>query len=47
MPLINPNKNESEIEFIRRFMNDPKMKEEYSDYKQRLAIAFDMYRRNK
>ncbi len=45
MPVPKPNKGETQDEFIARFMSNDTMKKEYSDQKQRLAIAFSTWRR--
>lgn len=41
---LKPSKGEKEDEFRSRFMSDARMKEEYPDEKQRLAVAGSMYR---
>ena len=39
MPIPIPNKDEAKEDFIKRFMGDEAMKEEYPDDKQRMAVA--------
>lgn len=39
MPLLKPNKEESQEEFTKRFMSDESMVNEYPDEKQRMAIC--------
>lgn len=45
MPLPKPSKNESKDEFIARIMSDEKMKDEYPDKEQRLAIAYSQWKK--
>jgi|WetSurMetagenome_2_1015567.scaffolds.fasta_scaffold711474_1 hypothetical protein len=40
MPMPKPRKDETEQEFISRFMGDPVMVKDYPDQKQRSAIAY-------
>lgn len=47
MPLPKPNKEETETQFVRRFMNNKEMKKDFPDEKQRLAVAFDTWRNSK
>jgi hypothetical protein len=47
MPLPTPIQKESETDFVKRFMNNPVMKEEYKDVKQRVAVAYSTYRKAK
>jgi hypothetical protein len=42
-----PNKEETESEFVRRYMQSEESKKKYPDEKQRLAIAFSVYRKSK
>lgn len=43
-PLLTPNTGESEDEFIKRFMSNDKMENEFPDEKQRLTIARKQYK---
>ena len=47
MPIPQPNKNESEPEFMNRCMGDPIMVNEYPEESQRAAICHSSYRENK
>lgn len=47
MPMPKPRRGEKESEFVSRFMADEAMREEYPTQKQRLAIAYDVYRRHR
>lgn len=44
MPLPKPAPNESQDDFISRFMGNKKMKEEYPDEKQRVAVAMEQWK---
>ena len=46
MPLLTPNKNESRNDFVSRFISDSNMEKDYPDMKQRLAIAFEQWKRS-
>jgi hypothetical protein len=43
MPLPKPKPNEEKNDFVNRCMTDDKMKEEYSDPMQRLAVCDSLY----
>jgi hypothetical protein len=45
MPLPSPKKNQDKDDFISNCMNDPKMKEEFSNNKRRLAVCFSQQKR--
>jgi len=45
MPMPTPNKGESKEAFISRFMSNDRMKGDYSDNKQRVAVAYSQWRR--
>ena len=42
-----PNANESEADYVARYMGSAEAKKKYPDEKQRLAVAYSEYRRNK
>lgn len=42
-----PRKDETEDEYIERCMEDDKMKEDYSDDMQRLAVCYQIYKEEK
>ena len=42
-PMPKPNPDETEAEFIERFMNNEEMQQEYPDEEQRLAVASDTW----
>jgi len=44
---LKPGKDESQKDFLERFMGDERMKEEYPDQKQRVAVAMSMFRSKK
>lgn len=46
MPIIKPKKYERRNDFIKRFMRDKRMKQEYKENKQRLAVAYSTWRKN-
>jgi hypothetical protein len=45
MPIPNPNKDEDKNSFVSRCMSDEKMKSEYKDNDQRVAICLTQFRR--
>jgi len=47
MPIPKPTKGEKQDEFIARFMGNETMKKDYPDQKQRLAIAYSTWRKEK
>lgn len=48
MPIPQPNKDKENLSsFINRFMANKTMKEEFTDIKQRLAVAYSKYRDKK
>ena len=47
MPMPKPKKKEKEDEFIERCMGDKVMKDEFDDDKQRLAVCYDIWRKDK
>jgi len=44
MPVIKPKKYERRQDFIKRFMKNKRMKQEYKDREQRLAVAYSTWR---
>jgi len=47
MPLPRRRKNEKRSEFISRFMENKRMREEFHSQKQRLAVAYSTWRKKK
>lgn len=47
MPLPKPKKDETKENFISRFMSNDTMKREFPDVKQRVAVAFSVWRNYK
>ena len=47
MPLPKPKKGQTEDDFIKECMSDPKMIEEFSDTKQRFAVCSGQLKANK
>ena len=47
MPVLKPKNKENEDEFIQRCMNDETMKKEFSNSRQRAAICYDTWRKDK
>ena len=47
MPLLTPNKGETQAEFLVRFMGNEAMVKDYPDEKQRSAIAYSQWRKSK
>ena len=45
MPLPEPKKTEDENEFVSRFVDDEKAKDEFPDKDQRLAVAYEKFNR--
>jgi hypothetical protein len=45
MPMMRPRSNESQQEFVSRFMGDATMVRDYPDQKQRAAVAYSQWRR--
>lgn len=45
MPIPEPKETESQSEFINRCMSDEKLKEEFPDNIQRLAICYEQYKK--
>lgn len=46
MPLPKPKQNEKQNEFMQRCVVDPITRKEYTDKKQRIAVCYDIYKRN-
>jgi hypothetical protein len=45
MPLPNPGKDEKQDAFVSRCMENPSMKREYQDVKQRVAVCLNQWRK--
>lgn len=45
MPLVTPKPNEKQNDFISRCMSNDRMKSEFPDPKQRVAVCFSQWRR--
>jgi len=45
MPLLKPKKYERKPKFIQRFIKSKRMELEFKNRKQRLAIAYDIWRK--
>lgn len=47
MPVPKPKKGEGRHTFVTRFVNDPTMKSEFQDIKQRTAVAYQTWEQAK